>query len=136
MPWVAPGPFGAHITLQVECLGTGKIETASLHLKRAWIIGNHVLALDLAASFVRCFAPPPDDGTYARVADSLWRLRDPEFLLAAKNADPNESDELRCVHAFMGAPESAEVSTDFAHLSIGAVAREGDQVHYLDFDLQ
>jgi hypothetical protein len=62
-------------------------------------------------------------------------LRDPGFLLMAKNADPNESDGIRCVHAFMGSSEGAEVTTDFAHLSIGTMTQGERQIQYLRFVL-
>jgi hypothetical protein len=58
-----------------------------------------------------------------------------ENLIKAKEADPNESDETRCVHAFMGSLKSADVMTDFAHLSIGSAVEGERQFQYLAFDL-
>ena len=52
------------------------------------------------------------------VAAALWSLRDPRALLKAKETDPNTSDAIRCVHAFMGSLARADLTTDFSHLAI------------------
>jgi hypothetical protein len=132
----APGTFKENIAILVESLQNRKIKAASLRLSSDWMINNFLLALDLAKSFVTCFAPPPDRAKYAEIASALWNLRDPGFLLKAKDADPNESVGMRCVHAFMGSPEGAEVTTDFGHLSIGCAVRGESQLQYIEFHLQ
>jgi hypothetical protein len=131
----APGTFKEHIALLVDSGQTGKITCASLRLSRDWLINNFTLALDLAKSFVTCFAPPPDEATYGKIANALWNMRDPAILLKAKDADPNESDSMCCVHAFMGSPKGAEVATDFSHLSIRTGAQGDYQLLCMEFDL-
>jgi hypothetical protein len=134
-PVFAPGAFKQSIALQVESRPKGTIRHASLDLERTWILGNFAMALDIAKRFVRCFAPAPDQTKYAGIASALDSLRDPRNLIKAKETDPNESDEARCVHAFMGSVERADVTTDFAHLSIGSVLQGDRQFQHLSFDL-
>ena len=121
----APGAFQQDIALEVECNPAGKIKRASLLLTQDWTVGNFMLALDLAKSFVASFAPAPDRTRYDEIAAALWSLRDPRALLKAKQTDPNESDAARCVHAFMGSLEHASITTDFSHLSIGGATHGG-----------
>ena len=113
------GPFGKNIALwMVTNKESGRIQRASLGLAPNWIISNFALALDITKGFVKSFAPAPDQTKYAEIATTFGKLRDPQFMLAVKNSDPNESDAVQCVHAFMGTLESAEVTTDFARFSI------------------
>ncbi len=121
----APGAFQHDIALDVESNSAGRITRSSLRLTPEWTIGNFPLALDLAKSFVTCFAPQPDRAKYDEVAATLWSLRDPRALLKAKETDPNASDGSRCVHAFMGSLARADITTDFGHLAIaGAMLGE------------
>ncbi|MGE5713713.1 MAG: hypothetical protein ACM32F_07535 [Betaproteobacteria bacterium] len=121
----APGAFQKDIALEVECDQAGRIRRGTLRLTRDWTIGNFMLALDLAKSVITCFAPAPDRAKYEEIAGALWGLRDPRALTRARDSDPNESDGARCVHAFMGSLERADVTTDFAHLAIeGAMLGE------------
>ena len=121
------GPFGRDIALWVVTnKESGRIQRASLGLTPNWIINNFTLALDIIKGFVKSFAPAPDQTTYAEIATTFGKLRDPQFMLAVKNSDPNESDAVQCVHAFMGTLESAEVTTDFAKFSIGAREEDDD----------
>ncbi|HSQ10553.1 MAG TPA: hypothetical protein VLN25_08055 [Burkholderiaceae bacterium] len=131
----APGAFQQDIALKVECNKVGKIKRASLLLTQDWTIGNFMLALDLAKSFVASFAPAPDRTRYDEIAAALWSLRDPRALLKAKETDPKESDGVRCVHAFMGSLESASIVTDFSHLSIGSTTHDGRPARLIAIDL-
>jgi hypothetical protein len=131
----APGSFQKDIALEVECSPAGKIQRASLLLTQDWTIGNFMLALDLAKSFVASFAPAPDRTRYDEIAAALWNLRDPRALLKAKETEPNESDAARCVHAFMGSLESATIVTDFSQLSIGGTTHDGRPVRVIAVDL-
>jgi hypothetical protein len=131
----APGAFKQSIALRVETPQTGKIRRARLGLERNWIVNNFTMALDIASRFLNSFAPAPDRTKYAGIASAVRGLRDPQNLIKAKEADPNESDEMRCVHAFMGSLKSADVMTDFAHLSIGSTTEGDRQFQYLAFDL-
>ncbi len=121
----APGAFQQNIALEVECNPAGKIKRASLLLTQDWTVGNFMLALDLAKSFVASIAPAPDRTRYDEIAAALWSLRDPRALLKAKQTDPDESDGVRFVHAFMGSLEHASIATDFSHLSIGGTTHGG-----------
>jgi hypothetical protein len=114
----APGAFQRDIALDVESNAAGRITRASLRMTRDWTVANFPLALDLARSFVTCFAPQPDRARYDEVAAALWSLRDPSTLLKAKETDPDASDGIRCVHAFMGSLARADLTTDFGHLAI------------------
>lgn len=116
----APGAFQRDIALDVESSPVGRITRASLRLTPEWIIQNFPLALDLAKSFVACFAPTPDREKFSEIAAAIWSLRDPGALLKAREADPNTSDALRCIHAFMGSLPRADITTDFSHLAIAA----------------
>jgi hypothetical protein len=121
------GPFGRNIALWVVTnKESGRIQRASLGLTPNWIINNFTLALDLIKGFVKSFAPAPDQTKYAEIATTFGKLRDPQFMLAVKNSDPNESDAVQCVHAFMGDLKTAEVTTDFARFSIGAGEEDDD----------
>ncbi len=131
----APGAFQHDIALAVECNQTGKIKRGSLRLTQDWTIKNFTLALDLAKGFVTCFAPGPDRSKYDEIASALGGLRDPRLLIKAKAADPNESDGARCVHAFMGSLERADVTTDFSHLAVGGAALGGRPARSVDIDL-
>jgi hypothetical protein len=116
----APGAFQQDIALDVESNAAGRVTRASLRMTPEWTIGNFPLALDLAKSFMTCFAPQPDRAKYEEVAATLWSLQDPRALLKVKQTDPNASDGIRCVHAFMGSLPRADVTTDFSHLAIAA----------------
>jgi hypothetical protein len=118
----APGAFQQDIALDVESNPAGRITRACLRITPGWTIGNFPLALDLAKSFVTCFAPQPDRARYDEVAAALWSLRDPSALLEAKATDPDASDGIRCVHAFMGTLARADLTTDFGHLAIAGAA--------------
>jgi hypothetical protein len=131
----APGAFQQDIALEVECNPAGKIKRTSLLLTQDWTIKNFMLALDLAKSFVASFAPGPDRPKYDEIATALWSLRDPRALLKAKETDPNESDAARCVHAFMGSLERANVVTDFSHLAIGGATHSGRPARVIAVDL-
>jgi hypothetical protein len=118
----APAAFKGVIALLVGCTQSGKITRVRLNIDSRWMIDNLSLALDLMKSFVMCFAPRPDASTYSEIAAVLRSLRDPQTLLKAKDANPDESQAIRCVHALMGSLEQADVITDLAHLTI----RSGD----------
>jgi hypothetical protein len=131
----APGAFQQDIALEVECNQAGKIRRGSLRLTQDWTIRNFMLALDLTKSVVTCFAPGPDRAKYDEIASALWSLRDPRALIKAKEADPGESDTVRCVHAFMGSLERADVTTDFSHLAIGGATHGGRPARSIEIDL-
>lgn len=131
----APGAFQQDIALEVECDPAGKIRRAALRLTQDWTIGNFMLALDLAKSFVASFAPAPDRARFDGIADALWSLRDPRALGKAREADPNESDGARCVHAFMGSLARADIVTDFSHLTIGGATHGGRPARQISVDL-
>jgi hypothetical protein len=114
----APEAFTDTIALLVGYLESGKITRASLRIETRWMIDNFVLAIDLAKSFILCFAPAPDAPTYGKIAEVLWGLRDPRNILKAREANPDESDAIRCVHALMGSVERASVVTDLASLTV------------------
>lgn len=116
----APGAFQRDIALDVESNAAGRITHAALRLTPEWTVQNFPLALDLAKSFVACFAPAPDREKFGEVAAALWSLRDPRALMQAKQTDPNASDGMRCIHAFMGSLPRADIATDFGHLAIAA----------------
>lgn len=121
----APAAFQQDIAIEVECNQAGKIKRGSLRLTQDWTIKNFPLALELAKSFVKCFAPAPDKSKFDEIATALWNLRDPRVLIKLKEAGPDESDGVRCVFAFMGSLERADVTTDFGHLAIGGATQGG-----------
>ena len=128
------GPFKNDIALWVVAhKDSGRIHRASLRVRNEWFINNHSLALDIAKSFITSFAPPPDRATYAEIANALSKLRDPRFLLQAKDSDPNESNALSCIHALMGSLKSADVTTDFAKLSIEGVEDDSGAWRSIEF---
>jgi hypothetical protein len=131
----APGAFQQDIALEVECDKAGKIRRGSLCLTQHWTIRNFMLALDLAKNVVTRFAPEPDRAKYDEIASALWSLRDPRALIKSKEADPSQSDGVRCVHAFMGSLERANVTTDFSHLTIGGATRAGRPARSVEIDL-
>ena len=131
----APGAFQQDIALEVECDQAGRIKRGTLGLTHDWTIGNFMLALDLARSVITCFAPPPDRAKYDEIAAALWSLRDPRALTRARETDPNESDGMRCLHAFMGSLERADVTTDFGHLAIEGATLSGRPARSIDLDL-
>jgi hypothetical protein len=131
----APGAFQQDIALEVECDQAGRIKRGTLRLTNDWTMGNFMLALDLAKSVITCFAPPPDRAKYDEIAAALWGLRDPRALTRARETDPNESDGMRCVHAFMGSLERAYVTTDFAHLAIEGATLGTRPARAIDIDL-
>ena len=131
----APGAFQQDIALEVECNQAGKIMRSSLRLTQDWTLRNFPLALDLAKSVITCFAPAPDRARFEEIAVALWSLRDPRALVSMKASDPNTSDAVRCVHAFMGSLDRAAVTTDFAHLAIGGTTQGGRQARSLDLYL-
>lgn len=131
----APGAFQQDIALSVECDPAGRIRRGTLRLAHEWTIRNFMLALDLAKSVITSFAPAPDRARYEDIAAALWSLRDPRALTRAKEADPGESDGMRCVHAFMGSLERAAVSTDFGHLAIEGATIGGRPARAIDIDL-
>jgi hypothetical protein len=131
----APGAFKQQIALAVAVHpATGVVRHGSLRIEPDWLVANLPLALDLVASFIRCFAPAPDRATYAPIADAFRRLRNPAEMLKVKNADPRESDAVCSVQAFMGGPE-ANVTSDFAHLSAGTGEQDGQRVQFIDMAL-
>jgi hypothetical protein len=113
----------------VERTQAGKIKRAPLRVDRDWMIENFLLAIDLAKGFITSFAPPRDRAKYAEIADALWSLRD-RSVLATMN--PDESDTIRCVQAFMGKPEGADILTDFDHLSTGSATQDGHLGKFMD----
>lgn len=130
----AAGPFKKDLALWVAAgKESGRIYRATLVIRTDWIIDNFPLALDIAKSFIISFAPPPDKATYTEIASALRKLQNPDFLLQAKNSDPNESDGMHCVHAFMGSVESAEITTDFAKLSIKGVEEDSSIWRSIEF---
>ena len=132
----APGAFQTDIALAVDCDPAGRIRRGTLRLTRDWTIGNFMLALDLAKSVITSFAPAPDRAKYDEVAAALWSLRDPRAMARARESDPNESDAMRCLHAFMGSLERADVTTDFGHLAIGGATQDGRPARSIDIGLE
>jgi hypothetical protein len=131
----APQAFQNEMALLVGCRESGKIVRTALRLNSEWVINNLALALDLVKSYVMSFAPVPDRATYSEIADAFRKLRDPGFLIAAKDVDPNASDGMRCVHAFMGSSPETVVSTDFASLAVGTTSDAEGTMPYLEFQL-
>lgn len=131
----APGAFQQDIALEVECDQAGRIRRGTLRLTHTWTIGNFMLALDLAKSVITCFAPSPDRAKYDEIATALWGLRDPRALARARETDPSESDGMRCMHAFVGLLERADVTTDFAHLAIEGATLGGRLARSISVDL-
>ena len=130
------GSFKQDIVIQVVTKQTsGKILGASLFIRTDWIINYFAFAVDIAKSFVMSFAPPPDQERYAEIAGALWKLNDPHFVIEAHNSDPDESDAMTCVHAFMGSLEDANITTDFARLSIDGVEKDGSNWRHIGFML-
>jgi len=130
----APAAVADKVALLVVYPESGKITRASLRIDDRWIIDNFTLAIDLTKRFVTCFAPMPDAPTYHRISEVLWSLRDPQNMLKARDANPDDSDAMRCVHALMGSVKRASVVTDLATLTVGM--GEGDPPHrVLEFDL-
>ena len=130
------GPFKQDLAIWVVTnKESGRIHRAALHLRTEWIINNFSLATDIAKGFIRSFAPPPDQTTYTEIANALRKLQDPQFLIQAHSSDPNESDVLHCVHAFMGSVESGEITTDFARLSIEGVQQDASIWRTIEFML-
>ena len=127
--------FQQDVALEVECDQAGRIRRGTLRLTNDWTIGNFMLALDLAKSVITCFAPSPDRAKYDEIAAALWSLRDPRALTQARETDPDESDGMRCVHAFMGSLERADVTTDFVHLAIEGAMLGTRPARTVDIDL-
>ncbi len=82
-----------------------------------------------------CFAPQPDRARYDAVAAALWSLRDPRALLKARQTDPNASEGMRCVHAFMGSLARADFTTDFSHLAIAGASLGERAARSIEIDL-
>lgn len=131
----APGAFKEKIALVVDSTHAGKITKASLRVHRDWMIENLLLAIDLGKSFIASFAPPPDQAQYAEIAEALWSVRNRGVLVKMEDADPDESDGIRCVQAFLGKRESAMLWTDFGYLSIGSAKQDGHPVQFIEIAL-
>ena len=131
----APGPFRGQVSVVVDARADGRLVRASLLLARPWIRGNLLLALDIAKSFVACFAPSPDREAYEPISRALWDLRDPQRAAGAGDADATASAGTRCARAFMGLAPTESVSTDFAHLSIGSVVMDAVPVQAIEITL-
>lgn len=133
----APGPFRGDVSVVVDARAGGKLVRASLLLARPWIRGNLLLALDIAKSFVGCFAPRPDRAVYEPISQALWALRDPQFAARASDADAdvNATAGTRCARAFMGLAPTESVASDFAHLSIGGVLMDSVPAQAIEFTL-
>jgi hypothetical protein len=130
------GPFKKEIALWVVTnKDSGRIQRASLGIKIDWMKTQFFLALDITKAFVKSFAPPPDEVTFTEIATALQNLRDPQFQLTAMNSDPSDSNALRCVHAFMGSAQSADIATDFARFSIGTTEEDDGLWRSIDFVL-
>jgi hypothetical protein len=43
---------------------------------------------------------------------------------------------MRCLHAFMGSLERADVTTDFGHLAIGGATQDGRPARSIDISLE
>jgi len=134
---LAPQAFQNEMALLVGCRNSGKIVRTALRLNSEWVVNNLGLALDLVKSYVLSFAPLPDRARYSEIADAFRKLRDPRALREVKDADPNESDGMRCVHAFMGSSPEAVVVTDFGVFTAGISADDSGQppMQYLEFVL-
>jgi hypothetical protein len=57
-------------------------------------------------------------------------------MARARESDPSESDAMRCLHAFMGSLERADVTTDFGHLAIGGATQDGRPARSIDIGLE
>jgi hypothetical protein len=124
------GPFKKDIALWVVTnKETGRIQRASLGIRVEWIKTEIFLASDITKAFINSFAPPPDKAAYSEIAAAFKNLRD------AAKSDPNESDAVQCVHAFLGLVKGAEVETDFARFSIGTTEEDDGLWRSIDFVL-
>ena len=92
---------------------------------RGWVIDSFPLPFDLTKSFISCFAPGPEQKRFDEIATAFWNLNDPQAMMEAMKADPEESEALRCIHAFMGSADVANVTSDFALLTVSM--QQGDQ---------
>lgn len=129
------GPFKDEVTVITDHKNSGKVVKAVLLLDKNWMRKNLMLALDIAKSFIASFAPAPARQVFGRVSGALWSLKDPQVALAAKNRNPGESQEIECIHAFMGSVEKANVATDFGSLSFKNVAHEQQHILEMEFTL-
>ena len=131
----APGAFQQQIALVVSVdPGNDLIRKASLRLRRDWLVTNLPLALDLAKSFVLCFAPEPDRPRYEPVARTLYGMTNQAELVRIRDANPDESEPVRLAQAFMGRGE-ADMVSDFAQLKAGSATPDGHAVQYLEVTL-
>ncbi len=131
----APGAFQQQIALVVSVdPATDVIRKASLRLRRDWLGANFPLALDLAKSFVLAFAPGPDRAVYEPVARLLASLTNRTELARVRDANPDESETVRLAQAFLGRGDG-NLSSDFALLSAGTGAQDGQPVQFLDMAL-
>jgi hypothetical protein len=129
------GPFQDSVTLIIDYKDSGKIVQAVLLLDKQWIVNNLPLALDVGGGFIRAFAPGPDREAYVSISRALQSVRDPIAAMAMRNKNPEESQEIRCVHAFMGSIEKAAVRTDFGSLSFKNLAYNEQRIQEMEFTL-
>ena len=126
----APQAFTDEVRIFIDCRSggqmAGKITYASLQMGRSWVINTFPLPFDLTKSFISCFAPGPDQQRFDEIAAAFWQLSNPQAMSEAMHSDPKASESMRCIHAFMGSGGVAEVTSDFARLSIGMVRPDPD----------
>ena len=116
----------------------GKITSASLQMVRGWVIDSFPLPFDLSKSFISCFAPDPEQQRFDEIAAAFWNLNSPQAMTEAMNSDPEESDSMRCIHAFMGSADVANVTSDFARLTVGMqqADQDGEPIVCVEYDLK
>ncbi len=128
-----PGPFGKWIDIVTDVRPEGRISAARMIASSAWVKQHLELAIDLVRSFIVMFAPP-EEPVFKEIAAAIFSLvRDPVTAIALRDADPNGSDVVACVHAFAGSVPKATASTEIASLEIGRVERDG--VRYLGLEM-
>jgi hypothetical protein len=126
------GPFKDAVSLLVDFTDAGIIVVGRLILERAWMQKQLPLALDIAKSFVRAFAPASEAPAYEELAQALGNLRDARFaaaLLSGAAAGPPlglSRDTLLCLSVFAGGAPEALVETLDAKLAFRDVVH-GDQ---------
>jgi hypothetical protein len=127
------GPFKDSVSVVVECQDE-KIVSSGLILSQDWAAGNLMLAIDIAKSFVVAFAPSPDQGMFGGISRELQKIRKPDFIRALPRQE-SDDDAVRCVQAFLGGIEEADVRTDFASLSVKNSKSEAGNRVELAFNL-
>jgi hypothetical protein len=128
------GPFKDNVSVVVECAKNEKIVSSRLVLKQDWAAGNPMLAIDIAKSFLLAFVPSSDQATFGEIGRALWQIKDANFIKALPR-ELSDDPAIRCVQAFLGGIERADVQTDFGLLSVKNSESEGKKLVELVFSL-